>query len=84
MAPIEYRTKVLADGHVSLPEGLRLLTGDEVRIIIVPTNGNVEEAEAELQTEYLLRNWCGVARGSGKPNALNHDDELYGPGARQA
>jgi hypothetical protein len=78
MKPIEYKAKILPDGHLPLPEGIPAKAGDEVQVTIALSDAPEGEPEAPTHWEYLLKHWVGVGKSRSTDVAERHDDYLYG------
>lgn len=79
MKPIEYKARVLPDGHLPLPEGIPAKVGDELMVTIALPELPVSVEEARKQSEYRLNHWKGVVKSGLSDGALRHDDYIYGP-----
>ncbi len=77
-AHVHYRAKVLSDGHIPLPETFRAKTGEEIEVTVVHSTLELSDKKVGRRTEYFLKKWIGVGRGSGSGVAGRHDDYLYG------
>ena len=77
--PIRYTAKVLTDGHLPLPRGLRAHKGEELDVTVIPADrGGNGTAENRKKSAYLMKHWMGASRGCGTNVAEKHDDYLYG------
>lgn len=77
MAEAHYKTRILPDGHLPLPDGFPATAGQEVEVTVTagPATDKVDGWDT---VEYLLQKWAGCVRGSGEGVAERHDDFLYG------
>lgn len=77
MEHIEYKARILPDGHLPLPEGVPAKAGDEVHVTIALPETPDGEAEARKRSDYLFKHWVGVVQSGRSDGARRHDDYLY-------
>jgi hypothetical protein len=75
--PIEYKARILPDGHLPLPEGIPAKVGDEIKVTIALPEGPVSVEEARKQSDFRLKHWKGVVKSGLSDGALRHDNYLY-------
>jgi len=78
MEQIEYKARILPDGHLPLPEGIPAKAGDEVHVTITLPETPDAEAKALKQWEHLRGHWMGAIETGLSDGALRHDDYIYG------
>lgn len=79
MGPIEYKARILPDGHLPLPPELAAHTGEEVFVRVELSDlPQLSAEEILVRNERFLTKWVGIVKDGPGDLAENHDEYLYG------
>ena len=79
MGPIEYKARILPDGHLPLPPELAGHPGEEVNVRVELAELPIlSEEEVRRRNDRLFSLWVGIVKEGPSDLAENHDAYLYG------